>query len=218
MLGPVSSGMATGSARVGYFNNRLHRNAGICLLDGSEPGNGAANSGDPATRAGTGIGRHRARPCPPRTGFEVETRPDTVMTPCSRASGPPPGQASGSRPRGTSPRALLSSRGRRRNSPGGRERLGKMGNGRVPIRTIDGGCGALGNLTATDSRVSYAFEEVSLRVRATNFPGPIRNDLLEGAAFDLLPGTVPNLSVVRAHAYAVQGSASGSMYGEATHA
>ena len=88
----------------------------------------------------------------------------------------------------------------------------------MPIRTIDGGCGALGNRTATDGRVSYAFEKVSLRVRATNFPGPIRNDSLEGAAFDLLPGTVPDPSVVRAHAYAVQGSACGSVYGEGTHA
>lgn len=83
---------------------------------------------------------------------------------------------------------------------------------------MDGGCRALRNRTATDGRVSSAFEKVSLRVRATNFPGPIRNDSLEGAAFDLLPGTVPDLSVVRAHAYAVQGSACGSVYGEATHA
>ena len=87
----------------------------------------------------------------------------------------------------------------------------------MPIRTMDGGCGALGNRTATDGRVSSAFEKVSLRVRATDFPGPIRNDSLEGAAFDLLPGTVPDLSVVRVHAYAVQGSASASVYGEATH-
>ena len=159
-----------------------------------------------------------ALPCPPRTGFEVEVRPGAVMVPCSRAAGPPPGQASGSRPGGTSRRAVLSSRGRRRNSSGGAGRPGKIGNGRAPIRTIDGGCGALGNRTATDGTVSYAFEKVSLRARATNFPGPIRNDSLEDAAFDLLPGTVSDISIVRAHAYAVQGSACGSVYGEATHA
>ena len=49
MLGLVSSGMAMGSARVGYFNNRLHLNAGTCSLDGSESVDGAEGSGDPAT-------------------------------------------------------------------------------------------------------------------------------------------------------------------------
>lgn len=55
-----------------------------------------------------------------------------------------------------------------------------------------------------------------MRVSATKFPRPIRNDLLECAVFDRLRGTVPDLSIVPARSYAAQGSALGSVYSEAT--
>ena len=55
-----------------------------------------------------------------------------------------------------------------------------------------------------------------MRVSATKFPRPIRNDLLECAVFDRLHGTVPDLSIVPARSYAAQGSALGSVYSEAT--